>query len=276
MMMFRPDAILAVPLVLDKFNQQLLASRTYRALKRCHLTAVIKPIIRKRFGGNLKTIICGGAALDSHLAKIFTALGMEVFQGYGLTELSPLISTNTQQHNREESVGRPIPGVDVKIGPRKTLLVNSPGLFQGYFEEDNKKNKRPKDGWFDTGDIAEIKDGFIYIKGRYDDCVSLQNGKKIYLSQIEASLEAKGIYQACMHAHGNSLTALIYDTRKSDEEVNRTISEMNRELINSTKIQGFARIPDPFRIEDGTLTPTMKKRRGVILNRYAYLVPEPK
>ena len=148
--------------------------------------------IHKKFGGHFKGMISGGAPLDINVAKFFDRLGIEIFQGYGLTETSPVISVETKGHKRLGSVGRPVYGVSAKIDKETgELLVKGENIMKGYYNKPELTAAAiTPDGWLHTGDIAHIdKDGFIFITGRIKNMIVLSGGKKVFPEEVEATLE---------------------------------------------------------------------------------------
>lgn len=154
--------------------------------------------IHKKFGGKFKGIISGGAPLDINLAKFFERIGITIFQGYGLTETSPVVSIETAKAKRLGSVGKPLASVIVKVDEQTgELLIKGDGVMKGYY---NKPELTAEvitpDGWFHTGDIAKIdKDGYIYITGRIKNMIVLSGGKKVFPEEVEAVLEKSDMFE---------------------------------------------------------------------------------
>ena len=151
---------------------------------------MFKPIL-EAFGGKLECFISGGAPLEPSIAEFFERIGIPVFQGYGLTETSPTVSTNYYNNNKIGTVGRPLPSVNVKIADTGELLVSGHNVMQGYYNKPEMTYEViDEDGWFHTGDIAEIDDdGYIKITGRIKNMIVLGGGKKIFPEEVEAVLE---------------------------------------------------------------------------------------
>jgi len=146
--------------------------------------------ILKKFGGKLDAIVCGGAPLDPELEKKWNALGIVLFQAYGLTETSPIITSNTFIEHRFESVGKVAPGVHVRISPDGEIQVKGPNVFSGYFKNDEKtKESFTPDGWFKTGDMGEFdKDGFLFLRGRKKYMILGSGGQNVFPEDIEQVL----------------------------------------------------------------------------------------
>ena len=154
---------------------------------------VFKPIIDK-FGGKLRVVFVGSAPLDKKIIKGFNDFGVELIQGYGLTETSPVVSAETDKEKRPGSIGLPLPNFEVKIvNPDKDgigeITVKGSSVMLGYYENEEETNKCLKDGWFSTGDYGYLdKDGFLYICGRKNDVIVLKNGKNVYPQELEILL----------------------------------------------------------------------------------------
>ena len=164
--------------------------------------------VHKLFGGSLRFVICGGAALESDVAEFFLDIGLPMLQGYGLTETSPVISTNSVAHHRVGSVGQPIPQTQVRLRPIEgaaddqigELCVHGPNVMTGYFEDPAATDEAfDDDGWLRTGDLARIdRAGYIHIVGRAKDVIVNKAGKNIYPGEIEAALAGSPhITEAC-------------------------------------------------------------------------------
>lgn len=154
--------------------------------------------IHKKFGGKFKGFLSGGAPLDIKAAKFFENIGMTIYEGYGLSEASPVVSLNTDEARKLGSVGKPLPNVDAKIDPETgELLVKGDNVMKGYYNKPDMTDEViTPDGWLHTGDIAKIdKDGFIWITGRIKNMIVLSGGKKVFPEEIEALLEKNPNFQ---------------------------------------------------------------------------------
>lgn len=155
----------------------------------------------KKLGGNLKGFISGGAPLEMEVAEFFSRIGIEVYQGYGLTETSPTISCNAPQNNKLGSVGRPLPNVSVKIAESGEILAKGQNLMKGYYKQPELTGEViDEEGWFHTGDIGTVdQDGYLYVTGRIKNLIVLAGGKKIHPEEVEATL-SKGslIKEVCV------------------------------------------------------------------------------
>ena len=218
-----------------------LAKFTPRKVRRLMFKSVIDGL-----GGKLECFICGGAPLEDSVAEFFERIGIPVFQGYGLTETSPTISTNRYGHSKIGTVGQALPSVMVKIADNGEILATGPNVMQGYYNKpEMTKEVIDEDGWFHTGDIGEIdKDGYIKITGRIKNMIVLGGGKKIFPEEVEAVLEnSELIKEVCVMSltikFGNKagteeVGAIIcpYDElqKKSDEEIQKLLEEEVKKL----------------------------------------------
>lgn len=207
-----------------------LAKFAPRKVRRFMFKSVIEGL-----GGKLECFICGGAPLEDSVAEFFERIGIPVFQGYGLTETSPTISTNRYGHSKIGTVGQALPSVMVKIADNGEILATGPNVMQGYYNKpEMTKEVIDEDGWFHTGDIGEIdKAGFIKITGRIKNMIVLGGGKKIFPEEVEAVLEnSELIKEVCVMSltikSGNKagteeVGAIICPSdelqKKSDEEI---------------------------------------------------------
>jgi long-chain acyl-CoA synthetase len=154
-----------------------------------NLRRLIFAQVHKKFGGCLRILISGGAAVDPAVAKGFRELGIEFLQGYGLTESSPIITVNRNKTFKDDSAGLPLPSVDVKIDEDGEILASGPSIMKGYFNNPDATHEALEDGWLHTGDLGYIdKDGFLYIQGRKKSVIVTPAGKKIYPEEVEGEL----------------------------------------------------------------------------------------
>ncbi|MGN1125275.1 MAG: AMP-dependent synthetase/ligase, partial [Candidatus Gastranaerophilaceae bacterium] len=151
----------------------------------------------RSMGGKFKGFLCGGAPMDLNVCRFFTTIGIDVFEGYGLSEASPVVSVNIKGANKIGSVGRPIPGVQTRIDPETgELQVFGPNIMKGYYNRpDLTAEVITEDGWLKTGDIAKIdSDGFVWITGRIKNMIVLSGGKKVFPEEVEAVMEKSPIF----------------------------------------------------------------------------------
>jgi long-chain acyl-CoA synthetase len=252
--------------------------------------------VREALGGEMRAAFCGGAPLPTAVAQRFIALGVPIMQGYGLTESAPVASVNTPGANRPSTVGRALPGVEAQLGKEDELLIRGPLVMQGYHRDSNAtKSAIDPGGWLHTGDQALIDaDGFITITGRIKDILVLSNGEKVSPGDIESTLKLDPlIEEAVVFGEGQpfigALLALNSDLWPSlakklglDEHAPKSLESpaAKRFMIRhaNTLLEGFAAYAkirrvvltqEDWGIESGELTPTLKVKRKVILDRFA-------
>jgi len=218
-----------------------LAKYAPRKIRRLMFKSVIDGL-----GGKLECFICGGAPLEDGVAEFFERIGIPVFQGYGLTETSPTISTNRYGHSKIGTVGQALPSVMVKIADNGEILATGPNVMQGYYNKpEMTREVIDEDGWFHTGDIGEIdRQGFIKITGRIKNMIVLGGGKKIFPEEVEAVLETSElIKEVCVMSltikSGNKagteeVGAIICPSddlqKKSDEEIQKLLEDEVKKL----------------------------------------------
>ncbi len=259
------------------------------------LDRLVASKIRERLGGRLRLAVSGGAPLSPEIAKVFIGLDIPILQGYGLTETSPVVSVNPPEDNEPASVGIPLRGIQVKIGADDELLVKSPGVMLGYWNNHAAtKQMIDADGWLHTGDQARIERNHIYITGRIKDILVLSNGEKIPPADMELAIALDPlIEQVMVVGEGRPfLTALVVldgdfwpglaqdcgldpmapeslqDT-KVMSVVQRHIKEALRDFPGYAKIRRVTLLLEPWTVDNGLLTPTMKIKRAKVLERHA-------
>jgi len=255
--------------------------------------------LRDRTGGRLRFFISGGAALSKDLGEFFEAVGILIIEGYGLTESSPVITANRIDDYKFGTVGKPFPGVEVKIASDGEILAKGPNIMQGYYKNPKETEATIKDGWLYTGDIGEFdSEGFLKITDRKKHLFKTSAGKYIAPTPIEnLFLASKYIDQFVLVGDRRMfLTALIVpdfealkeyaDTHNikyndvidltKDEKIYKLLetelNQMQRTLANYERVRKFALLDRPFTIETGEITPSMKIRRKYIEERYGELI----
>ena len=251
--------------------------------------------VMARLGGRLRAAVSGGAALAPDIAKLFVGLGLPILQGYGLTETSPVVSTNTLDDNIPSSIGKPVPGVQVKLGERDALLVKGPNVMLGYWNlPDATKAMFTADGWLNTGDIARFDEaGHIYITGRLKEIIVMSNGEKIPPVDMEAAILQDNLFEQVMvmgegrpyltafvvinkdqwaKAAGGSGVACDVDGIMQNEAAQKIVLERVQRQIKSfpgyAKIHRVAVCAEPWTVENGLLTPTMKLKRAKVMESH--------
>jgi long-chain acyl-CoA synthetase len=244
------------------------------------------------FGGRLRVAISGGAPLDPKIARLLVGLGVPLVEGYGLTEAGPSVCLNRFHDNLPGSVGRPLPGVEVKVTPQNELLVHSPSMMKGYWKDD-AETARVLDhhGWLSTGDLAEIKDGRIFIRGRLKDMIVLSIGEKINPTVIETEIARDPLFDQVMVIGDRRpyLAALLVldgfhwnrfaeDNGIAPEKPNQASGKgavPARLKLRLSHLPSFAHIHavhlalTPWTIEAGLLTPTLKINRDALQLEFA-------
>jgi long-chain acyl-CoA synthetase len=231
---------------------------------------VAKPILG-RLGGRLRLTVVGGAALDPEIARTFIGLGLRMLQGYGMTEASPVISVNREDDNDPESVGPPLPGIEVKLGPNAELLARGGNIMQGYWK--NPEATRAAidgEGWLHTGDIAEMREGRIYLRGRLKDILVMSNGEKLPPQDVEFALLHDPVFeQVMLVGEGRPFLTLLTVTKETDEKLllDRA-NEMLKHFPRWVRIRKVIRTQEPWSVDNGLLTPTLKLKRPLVLAHF--------
>lgn len=255
---------------------------------------------KEALGGNLKLIASGSAPLQPRLARVFTAAGMTIVEGYGLTETSPAVSLNDMRDRgfRIGTVGKLVDGVEVKIASDGEILCKGPNVMMGYYKETEKTKEVMSGDFFHTGDIGVIDaDGFLKITDRKKEMFKTSGGKYIAPAVIEGEMkQSLFIEQMMVVGESKRMAAAIiqpnFDYIASwikEKNIVGSIDEItsNQELINAIqkdidhhnekfgqweKIKKFELTPEPWTIESGLLTPTMKLKRKAIKSKYQHLI----
>ena len=227
--------------------------------------------IHQKLGGNLKTLIVGGSALDPKVEEWWTHLGFGIYQGYGLTEASPVVTLNAPAANKHGSVGRCLPGQEIKLGPDNEIWIRGDNVTGGYYDNPAENEAHFEDGWYKTGDIGEIDDeGFLSIRGRKKNVIVSASGMNIYPEDIEPVLnKLPGVRDSCVVGleDGGDVrihAVLLMDKARqwSQEAVQSLIESANRQLQSHQQIQGYSLWP----YEDFPRTNTLKIKRAPILD----------
>ena len=250
--------------------------------------------IRYKLGRRLRVAVTGGAALSPEIARFFIGLGLPILQGYGATETSPVVSNNTIENNRPDSIGIPLPGVEVRMGERDELLTRGPNVMLGYWNNPEATAKSINaDGWFHTGDCVRIEDEHIFITGRIKEIIVMSNGEKVPPGDMENAIVLDGLFlQAMVLGEARSyLTALVVLDKKeyaklaaaeglsSDIVAERHGEKLEQLLVKRiasrlSDFPGYAKIrrvgvmEKPWSVEDGYMTPTLKLKRAKILEDF--------
>ncbi len=271
-----------------------------------HPALILWPILKRlvadkvlgRFGGRLRLSISGGAPLQPDISKLFVSLGLPLLQGYGLTETSPIVSANKINSNFPASAGLPLHDIEVKIGENDALLVKGPCNMMGYW-----KNREAtaamisSEGWLNTGDTARIsKTGHIYITGRLKEIIVMSNGEKVPPADMQHAILRDRLFDQVMvcgegrpclvalavlnpecwmkFADENGFAPDALRDRAAERKVLERISRQIREFPGYAKISRVLLLLEPWSIENGLLTPTLKLKRDKVIERYAKEIDE--
>ena len=266
-------------------------------------TLVFKKI-KNELGGNLEFLPCGGAMLKKEISEFFAAIGLPVIVGYGLTETTATVTALPTKNYVYGSVGIPLPGVEIKIGAEDEILVKYGGVMKGYYKNEEETAKVfTEDGYFRTGDAGRIdENGNLYIVDRIKDLMKTSNGKYIAPQTIEIPLQSHPeISQAMVIAEGkpyvsavivpdfetliekyqefkNYVSLTIEEKKKLlespfiKEKFEKIVADIQKEFASYEKIKKFKLLPEEFTIEKGEITPTLKIKRRVVLEKLNSLI----
>jgi long-chain acyl-CoA synthetase len=253
--------------------------------------------LRAALGGQCRAAISGGAPLGARLGHFFRGVGITIYEGYGLTETSAGACVNLENALKVGTVGRPIPGVSVRIGDDGEILLRGDNIFRGYWHNDSATAEALIDGWFHSGDIGEIDtDGFLAITGRKKELIVTAGGKNVAPAVLEDRLRAHPLISQCMvvgdqqpfigclvtidpdalpiwkQEHGKPPEATVADLREDPDlraDVQTAVDEANSAVSKAEAIKKFRILPQDFTEEGGELTPTLKLKRSVVIKEYA-------
>jgi long-chain acyl-CoA synthetase len=255
---------------------------------------LVREKVRDRFGGRLKAMVSGGAALNTDIGEFFIALGLPILQGYGQTEAAPVISANPPSRVKMHTVGPPLKGVEVKIAEDGEILVRGELVMKGYWRGEDWTADVLRDGWLHTGDIGHLDDdGYLQITDRKKDIIVFSGGDNVSPARVEGFLTlAPEISQAMAYGDKRpNLVALIVPEEefiaewakehgkpaslaelRGDAEfraaMKAAVDRVNTKLANTEKVRRFTLAREPFSTENEMMTPTLKIRRYKILAAY--------
>jgi long-chain acyl-CoA synthetase len=257
--------------------------------------------IRARFGGRLSHFLCGGAPLDKTINEFMWIIGLPVYNGYGLTETSPGVAISGVGMVRFDSVGKALRETELKLAPDGELLVKGPQVMLGYYKNDEATLEAMEDGWFKTGDIARIdEEGFVYIVDRKKELIVTAGGKNIAPQPIENELKLDQYISSAIvfgdrkpylvaiitpdvealaeHARQEKISYSTFEELVRNPRIKELyaarIKELNKSYPPYKTIKYFALVANDFSIEGGELTPTLKLKRKIILEKYKDIIED--
>jgi long-chain acyl-CoA synthetase len=269
------------------------------AFKQALATKLVFSKITARTGGRIRYAICGGAPLSKDIVEFFFAIGLMVLPGYGLTETSPVLTANTPGRIRFGTVGKPVPGVELRIAEDGEILARGPNVMTGYYKNEADTREVLKDGWLYTGDIGRLdEDGFLIITDRKKDLIVTSGGKNVAPQPIESLIQASPLIASAVVVGSSRkfISALIVpDFEKLEtlarargidfkdraelclrpEIVDLLLAEVNRmtpELASYERVKKIAVLDRDFDIDLGEVTPTLKVRRNIVEQKYADVI----
>lgn len=258
------------------------------------LQKLVASKVLARLGGRLRTALSGGAALPPEISRVFIGLGLPVLQGYGMTESSPVACANSPGDNVPASVGRAIPGVEVRLGANNALLIKGPNVMLGYW--DNPEATRQimlPDGWLNSGDIARIDEqGHVYITGRLKEIIVMSNGEKVSPIDVEAAIARDRLFEQVLllgearpylsvvavlnGEHWSRIAAaegLPADNNglrnpQAQKVILQRIGEQLKAFPGYAQVRRALVTLEPWTIENDLMTPTLKLKRAKVLEKF--------
>ena len=239
------------------------------------LDILVRKKVKKQFGGRLKAFVSGGGPLDKDIGEFLNAIGLPTLQGYGLTEASPVVSCNSIDNIKVDTVGLPFKGNKIKIADDGEILVKGENVMLGYWKNPEATNKTIVDGWLHTGDIGEIdpENGYLKITDRKKDIIVTSGGDNISPAKIENMITLFEEIEQCMVYGDNKkyLVALIVPNKdfvNQIKKIDEKITQINKKLTQIEKIKKYFIVNENFTIENDLLTPTMKVKRNKVIKKY--------
>lgn len=254
--------------------------------------------IMAKLGGRMRMAASGGAPLPPPIARVFIGLGLPLIQGYGLTETSPILTANPVDDNDPASVGVPLRGLELRIGDNDELIARGPSIMLGYWNNpDATREVIDADGWFHTGDKAKIERNHVYITGRLKEIIVLANGEKVPPADMEMAIALDPLFEQVLVIGDNRpflTTIIVLEPRQwklfaaslgldphapesiNDPVLERAVCERLKTLLSA--FPGYAQIYrvsctlDPWTVDNGLITPTLKLKRNRILAHFAETV----
>jgi long-chain acyl-CoA synthetase len=250
--------------------------------------------IRDLFGGRVRLCVTGAAPISPEILEFFWAAGILILEGYGMTETSTAASINRPDRYKFGTVGLPFPGCEVRIADDGEICIKGPNIFQGYHGKDDATRETLVDGWLHTGDLGEIdSDGFVKITGRKKDIIITAGGKNITPANFEGDMKQHALVSQCVmvgdrlpyltalvtldpeeapeYAQANGLTTDVAALAASPEvraELERHMAEVNKKYAQVEQVKKLTILPHDLSQETGELTPTLKVKRAVVVDKY--------
>jgi long-chain acyl-CoA synthetase len=277
-------------------REETIAGKTHHGLSWSLADMLVFSKIREAFGGRVRTFISGGAPLGMESASWFADVGLRIFEGYGLTETSPVIAINFPDTYRLGTVGKPISNVEIRFAGDGELEVKGPSVFTSYWNKQKETSEAfTEDGFFRTGDIGKLEDGYLSITDRKKELIKTSGGKFIAPQPIENKLKANTLVaQAAMVGDKHKFAAVLLspnfealekwaksqgiavsdrkklvEDKKVVAEYQRIVDEVNKQLPQYETMKRMHIVPDEWAIESGELTPSMKLKRRIVEKKYA-------
>lgn len=260
---YKPTVIFVVPLFVEtlykrieatvknqgnelKFKFAVMFSNLMRMLG-IDITDMLFGKIKKAFGGSLKIIMCGGAPLKEELIKKYRNIGINLFQGYGLTECSPLLTVNFDYYHRPNSVGKVVCGNNIKIVDGE-IWAKGASVSSGYYNDQDETKSNFEGGWFKTGDLGYVdKDNFVFISGRKKNLIILSNGENVSAEEIEKMIYTiPNVTEVIVRGQDNRIVAEIYSESGNSNLIKIQISELNKKLQSYKQIDDVVFRETPF------------------------------
>ncbi|GAA5108445.1 AMP-dependent synthetase/ligase [Haloechinothrix salitolerans] len=320
LMAFKPEYVLSVPRIFEKIynateqraqdggNGEVFAEAARTAVeyskalqsgnlapalaeRRSSFDPLVYAPLRAALGGRCEGVISGGAPLGERLGHFFNGAGIPVYEGYGLTETTGAVTANSNVERRIGSVGRPLPGVTVGVAEDGEILLKGPTVFSHYWENPEATVEAIRDGWFHSGDIGRLEDGFLFITGRKKEIIITAGGKNVAPAQLEDTIRAHPLVSQCLvvgdqkpyiaalitldpeavpgwlERHQLPATTPIHVVAMHHEllaDIDEVVQMANSTVSNAEAIKRFAVLDSDFSIESDELTPTLKVKRSVV------------